>query len=128
MSLSTIYCCGTDDRLYANPMIFSDDWYITVDDKEPPELVMAAELFRRMQPAELFAKYGVKATVTSRNPCGDRLFPPNYKLFKKAVSFFVKFEGDKFPIVQGVGVQHDGAYASVNDLRDGIKIEKPRKR
>ena len=118
MSLTSVYCKGTDNKYYKDPLICGTDWFICTDDNDPVELVMTIDLFNRTRPATFLANLGIRAEVVSKKPNrAQRLFPPAWTEFKESVSFFIEFEGHKFPVLPEFPISHKGVYDSLDDIK-----------
>ena len=97
MSLVSTWVRMKDGKWYQNPTMYDDNWYICFDDDDPPELVMTIgnkpNTQARRDAMALLNGIGIKFELYPGNGMrSQRLFPPKYKIFKHAISFFFKMK------------------------------------
>lgn len=114
MSLVSTYVRAADGKLYKNPSVRGDFWFVCFDDDEPPELVVM-EGFDR----PFFTWFKVKK-YDKHHPrrCG-RSFNGE---FHDALAYFGKLV-DRIPIPE----KHEGT-ATRDQVGQGFVIDPPRRR
>lgn len=119
MSLMPTYVLADDNKMYKDPVLFGEDWFLCFDDDEDPEIVISVD--NKKSKIEMFdyannvlteAGFIFRLKYDSNNPrkC-SRCFPPSNK-HKKAASFAVDI---KQPIPAKCKMRH-GKVLTIEDF------------
>lgn len=81
MSLVGIYVLADDEKLYHDPVLYGNDWFLCFDDDDPPELVIEQQNRSKVQcrerALEVLAETGIEAKVSVESyDSSQRVFPP----------------------------------------------------
>ena len=114
MSLVSTCVQADDNKIYKNPILSGEDFFICFDDDDPPELVIKTldksdtELHQRA--LDIINSIGLKASLKNNPSKSSRIFNHNTNnsfKFTDAISYFINIEA---PIPANNITKHDGIY------------------
>lgn len=108
MSLVSTYVEASDGLFYREPILSAPGWYICWDDDDPIELVIDMEGAKDKGEAKKRLLVIIEAIqlydllIMPTEPKGfrwsDRLYPPDWKKFRKSMSVFVEIVSGQVPV------------------------------
>jgi hypothetical protein len=110
MSLVATYVQATDGKIYKEPVLSGEDFFICFDDDDPPELVIKVldrtdkQLHQRA--INILKDIGLVATISDAHTKSGRLFGKSNK-FVDSYSVFLSI---KAPIPADKITEHEGFY------------------
>lgn len=110
MSLVSTCVQADDKKIYKNPILSGEDFFICFDDDDPPELVIKTlnrsdtELHQRA--IDILKNINLNTTISSKPQKSGRLFESNLT-FIDAYSIFITINS---PIPSNSITKHDGIY------------------
>ena len=105
MSLVSTYVRAVDGKLYRNPTVVGDGWFVCFDDDDPVELVVFRDA---IMPKLDWLEVG------RPHACGRRCVPPEWKRMKPANAYWCELRA---PIP--VPTLHDGTVGE-DDIWQGV--------
>lgn len=108
MSLVSTYVRAIDGKLYRNPVLRGEGWFLCFDDDEPPELVV---LRGQTPPGFTFFKKKKQTPRRSMRCFGKAISAP----FQDADAYFGRLTAP-IPVPE----EHDGFVSSPERIRQGV--------
>lgn len=115
MSLVSTYVRATDGKLYRNPILEGDGWFICFDDDDPIELVVTMESGIK-EPTQFLRDMGIHPVKLHKGDVGGMRCFGKTQDFKDAKSWF--FEINR-RIPEKLITKHDGVVEK-NEVYQGV--------
>lgn len=119
MSLTHTCVQASDNKIYINPYISGEDFFICFDDDDPPELVIKVnnksdtELNQRA--INIINDLNLIATITSKPQKSGRIFNQNINQNFNFITAYSVFLSIKAPIPISIITSHNGIYDGLSE-------------